>query len=397
MSFFSDRNCYLKDYNLSFFDRILSFNYIYLLFIILVVLMGIGVLYSVDKAHFFPYLENGVQVYPYSFRQSLRFCVSLSFLVVIALTNLRFWMRYAYVIYAIALVLLGAVAVIGHTGMGAQRWLNLGVFMLQPSEVMKIALILALARYFHGASLEEIRSVRFVIPPIFLMGAPVLLILGQPDLGTAMMLVFVTGAVFYLVGVQIWKFIVLISGVLLSFPVIWSFLHEYQKKRILTFLNPENDPTGAGYHITQSKITLGSGGVFGKGFLQGTQSHLNFIPEKQTDFILTVLCEEFGLIGALVLCVLYGIIVAYGFVIAHRSKNFFGQILAVGLTVNFALYAFINMGMVMGLMPVVGVPLPLMSYGGTAMLTLLIGFGLIENVHINQEMVIGRRGSIDDE
>lgn len=391
MSFFKDRNCYLKDYNLPLTEKILRFNYIYLFFICLVVLMGIGILYSVGDARDYP------KFYPRAFNQSIRFCMSLGILYLIAMTNLRLWMKYAYFIYGGVLVLLIAVSVIGHVGMGAQRWLNLGIFMLQPSELMKIALILALARYFHGAGLEEIRSLKFIIPPALMMVIPVLFILEQPDLGTGMMLVFATGAIFYLVGVQIRKFVVLISASLLSFPLIWSCLHEYQKKRVLTFLNPESDPTGAGYHITQSKITLGSGGVFGKGFLKGTQSHLNFIPEKHTDFILTVLSEEFGLLGALVLCILYGIIIGFGFFIAHRCTSFFGKILAVGLTVNFALYVFINMAMVMGLMPVVGVPLPLMSYGGTAMMTLFVGFGLIECVDINREMVIGRRGSIDDE
>ncbi len=387
MSFFKDRNCYLKDYNLSLTDKVLGFNYLYLLFICLVVVMGIGVLYSVGGGHFNPWAS----------KQLFRFIVSLGVLYVIALSNLRFWMKYAYVIYAIGLILLVAVSVVGHVGMGAQRWLNLGFFNLQPSEIMKIALVLALARYFHGASLEEVRSLKFMIPPVLMMIIPVAFILEQPDLGTALMLVFAAGGIFYLMGVQIWKFVVLISAAALSMPLIWSFLHEYQKKRVLTFLNPESDPLGSGYHIAQSKITLGSGGVFGKGFLQGTQSRLNFIPEKQTDFILTVLSEEFGLIGALVLCLLYAAIIAYGFIIAHRCNNFFGKILALGLTINFALYVFINMSMVMGLMPVVGVPLPLMSYGGTAMLTLFIGFGLVECVFINREMVIGRRGSIDDE
>ena len=368
-------------------EKILRCNYLYLVFACLVVMMSITVLYSIAGGSF----------YPWAFKQTFRFVVSLMTLYLIAMINLRLFMKYAYVIYGISLCLLIAVSLFGHVVMGAQRWLNLGFFMLQPSEVMKIALILALARYFHGAGLEEIRTIRFIIPPLLMMAVPVLFILKQPDLGTALMLVFATGAVFYLVGVQIWKFIVLISVTLLSFPLIWSFLHDYQKKRVLTFLNPESDPTGAGYHITQSKITLGSGGVLGKGFLQGTQSRLSFIPEKQTDFILTVLCEEFGLIGALVLCILYGIIIGFGFYIAHRCVSFFGKILAIGLTVNFALYVFINMAMVMGLMPVVGVPLPLMSYGGTAMLTLFIGFGMIESVHINRDMVIGRRGSIDDE
>ena len=283
MSFFKGRNCYLRNYNLSLGDKIFGFNYLYLLFICIVVGFGITVLYSVGNGHF----------YPWAFKQTARFLLSLIVLYGIALINLRLLMKYAYVVYGGALILLLGVSVFGHVGMGAQRWLNLGLFMLQPSEVMKIALVLALARYFHGATLQEIRTLKFIIPPIIMMVLPVLLILKQPDLGTAMMLVFVTGAIFYLVGVQIWKFLVLAATAILSFPLIWSVLHDYQKKRVLTFLNPESDPTGAGYHITQSKITLGSGGIFGKGFLQGTQSRLSFIPEKQTDFILTVLCEEF--------------------------------------------------------------------------------------------------------
>ena len=262
---------------------------------------------------------------------------------------------------------------------------------------MKIALVLALARYFHGTSLEEVRSIKYMIPPLLIVLVPVALILEQPDLGTALMLVFAGIGLFFLVGVQIWKFILLGTAGLISIPVLFHFLHDYQKQRVLTFLNPESDPMGAGYHILQSKITLGSGGFFGKGFLQGTQSHLNFLPEKQTDFIFTVLGEEFGLMGSLFLFLIYMIIIGYGFVIAARSSNFFGKLLAMGLTINFALYVFINTGMVMGLLPVVGVPLPLVSYGGTAMLTLFFAFGLIQCVNINQEMVIGRRGSIDDE
>lgn len=387
MSFFKDRNCYLKDYNLSLYDKVLGFNYFYLLSICLVVFMGIGVLYSV----------GGGQFSPWASKQFIRFVFSFFILYIIAMTNLRLWMKYAYIIYAVSLGLLIAVSVFGHIGMGAQRWLNFGLFNLQPSEVMKIALVLALARYFHGADPGEIKTIKFIIPPILMMAVPVLFILKQPDLGTALMLVFATGGILFLVGVQIWKFVVLILGTVLSLPLLWSLLHDYQKKRVLTFLNPESDPLGSGYHITQSKITLGSGGLFGKGFLQGTQSRLNFIPEKQTDFILTVLSEEFGLMGSLVLLLLYTVIIGYGFVIAHKCNNFFGKILVLGLTINFALYVFINMFMVMGLMPVVGVPLPLMSYGGTAMMTLCIGFGLIECVYINREMVIGRRGSIDDE
>lgn len=387
MSFFKDRNCYLKDYNLPFWEKIKRFNYGYLFFITLVVMMGIGILYSVAHGSFSPWAS----------KQLLRFLMSLVFLWLVALTNLRLWMKYAYVIYGIGLALLVGVSVFGHVGMGAQRWLDLGLFHLQPSEVMKIALVLALARYFHGASLEEVRSWRFMVPPLLMITAPVALILEQPDLGTALMLVFAGVGIFFLVGVQIWKFLTAGVLVLISLPIIWSCLHSYQKQRVLTFLNPESDPLGAGYHIAQSKITLGSGGLWGKGFMQGTQSRLNFIPEKQTDFIFTVLAEEFGLIGAFALFFLYMVIIGYGFVIALKCNNFFGKLLAMGLTINFSLYVFMNMAMVMGLMPVVGIPLPLMSYGGTAMMTLCIAFGLIECVHINQEMVIGRRGSIDDE
>lgn len=387
MSFFKDRNCYLKNYNLSLMDKIRLFSWPFLALICLVVFIGLMLLYSAGNGNWDPWAS----------KQFLRFLMSLGILFFISLTNLRLWMKYAYVIYAMALILLVGVEFFGHVGMGAQRWLNLGFVKVQPSEVMKIALVLALARYFHGASLDEVRSIRFMIPPLMLMGMPVALILLQPDLGTALMLVFASVALFFLVGVQIWKFIVVGVGALISIPVLWMCLHDYQKQRVLTFLNPESDPRGAGYHIMQSKITLGSGGVFGKGFMEGTQSRLNFLPEKQTDFIFTVLSEEFGLIGSLFLLFLYGVIIAYGFIIGLRCNNFFGKLLAFGLTINFALYVFINMGMVMGLMPVVGVPLPLVSYGGTAMLTLFFGFGLIECVNINREMVIGRRGSIDDE
>ncbi|MGN1063228.1 MAG: rod shape-determining protein RodA [Alphaproteobacteria bacterium] len=387
MSFFKDRNCYLKNYNLSLKDKIGLFSWSYLILICLVVMTGVALLYSAGNGHWNPWAS----------KQFVRFLMSIGVLFFIALTNLRLWMKYAYWIYGIALVLLVGVEVAGTVGMGAQRWLNLGFFQLQPSEVMKIALVLALARYFHGASLEEVRSIRFMIPPVLMMGMPVALILLQPDLGTALMLVFVSVALFFLVGVQIWKFVLIGVACAAAVPVFWMFLHDYQKQRVLTFLNPESDPLGAGYHIMQSKITLGSGGIFGKGFMEGTQSRLNFLPEKQTDFIFTVLSEEFGLVGSIGLLLLYTVIIAYGFIIALRCNNFFGKLLALGLTINFALYVFINMGMVMGLMPVVGVPLPLVSYGGTAMLTLFFGFGLIECVNINREMVIGRRGSIDDE
>jgi len=387
MSFFKDRNCYMKNYNLSLKEKIMGFNWQLLFFICLVVGISLGVLYS----------AGGGRWNVWASKQCMHFFISLFILFVVAMFNLRFFMRYAYWIYGASLAMLVGVKLFGRVIMGAQRWLDFGFMQVQPSECMKIALILALAKYFHGASLDDVRSVKFIIPPILMVLVPVALILKQPDLGTAMMLVLVAVAIFFIVGVQIWKFILVLAVGACTMPIVWAFLHDYQKKRILTFLNPERDPLGDGYHIMQSKITLGSGGFFGKGFMQGTQSQLSFIPEKQTDFIFTVLAEEFGLMGSLFLYALYMIIIGYGIMIGLKCTSFFGKVLALGLTVNFSLYVFINMGMVMGLMPVVGVPLPLMSSGGTAMLTLFIGFGLIECVGINKEMVIGRLGSIDDE
>ena len=288
-------------------------------------------------------------------------------------------------------MLLAAVEAFGTVGMGAQRWIDLKVVQLQPSEVMKIALVMALARYFHGTSLEDIGRPTVLIIPLLMVAAPVLLILRQPDLGTAVMLVAGAVALFYLAGVRIWKFLLVFGAALAALPFAWSMLHTYQKNRIMTFLDPERDPLGSGYHIMQSKIAIGSGGVSGKGFMNGTQSHLNFLPEKQTDFIFTMLAEEFGLIGGLILLALYGLVMIYGLVIALRARSQFGRLLAMGVTATFSPYVFINVAMVLGMIPVVGVPLPLISYGGTAMLTVMIGFGLLMNVHIHRDTRIGRR------
>src|SRR5690349_8241880 len=217
----------------------------------------------------------------------------------------------------------------------------------------------------------------------------------QPDLGTAMMLVLAGGAMFFLAGVRWWKFAIVIAGAAGAAPIAWRFLRDYQKNRILNFVNPENDPLGAGYHSLQSKIAIGSGGIFGKGFLMGSQAHLNFLPEKQTDFIFTMLGEEFGLAGGLALLGLYTLVFVYGFAIAFRSRNHFGRLLALGITVNFFFYVFINTAMVMGLIPVVGVPLPLISYGGTAMLTVMFGFGLLMSVYVHRDVRISRYGEDD--
>jgi rod shape determining protein RodA len=333
---------------------------------------------------------------PWALRQMLRFGVGLVILLAIAMVDVRFWLKSAYRIYGAVFFLLVYVEIAGEIGMGAQRWIDLKFFQLQPSEMMKIALVLALARYFHQLSVDSVARPLSLVPPILMVLAPTGLVLVQPDLGTAGMLLLVGSAMFFVAGVRMWKFMLVGLAGIAAVPVAWNFLHDYQKARIFTFLNPESDPLGTGYHILQSQIAFGSGGMLGKGFLEGTQSHLNFLPERQTDFIFTMLAEEFGMIGALILLGLYALIFVYGYAIAFSSRHHFGRMLAIGLTANLFLYVFINMAMVMGLIPVVGVPLPLISYGGTAMLTVLAGFGLMMSVYIHRDLKIGQRGFTDE-
>jgi rod shape determining protein RodA len=368
-------------------QKLWHFSWFFLLLICLIAGVGFGMLYSA---------ANGAWD-PWASRQAMRFGIGVVLLLGIALTDIRIWMRYAYVLYFLVLSLLIGVEIMGVIGMGAQRWINLGFIQLQPSEVMKITLVLALARYFHGATLEEIGRPTFLIFPLILVAAPVVLVLRQPDLGTAIMLGMTAGVIFFLAGVRAWKFAVVGGCVLGALPIAWSMLHSYQKKRILTFLDPESDPLGAGYHIMQSKIALGSGGILGKGFMHGTQSHLNFLPEKQTDFIFTMLAEEFGMTGGLILLGLYILVLAFGFAIGLRVRNQFGRLVALGVTGTFFFYVFINIAMVMGLLPVVGVPLPLISYGGTAMLSIMIGFGFLMSAYVHRDLRISRHGAAEDD
>lgn len=367
-------------------ERFMHLSWCYIFLIFLVAGTGFVILYAAANGNWSQWAG----------RQFSRFWLGCAVALVVAMIDLRFWLKYAYLFYAAAVVMLFVVEFFGHDAMGAQRWLNLGIIRVQPSELMKIALILALARYFHGSSQQEITSISYMIIPSFMVLLPVVLVLKQPDLGTAVLMGAASVSLFFLVGVQMWKFAVLGGIGLISIPIGWRFLHDYQKERVFTFLDPERDPLGKGYHILQSKITLGSGGIFGKGFLQGTQSRLNFLPEKHTDFIFTVLAEEFGLVGSVALLLLYLSLIFYGYVIAFRSSSFFGRLLALGLTTNLFLYVFINIAMVMGLLPVVGVPLPMISYGGTVMLTLMFSFGLVECVNVNRDVQIGRRGAYDD-
>jgi rod shape determining protein RodA len=367
-------------------EKLWHVSWSFVLLIAIVCSIGFMTLYSA---------ANG-SMQPWAARQMMHFCAGVTVMLAVAIVDIRSWMRWSYVLYGIALVLLIAVQIKGSVLKGGQRWIDLGFIQLQPSEIMKITLVLALARYFHGASYQEVGRPWFLLPPVLMVLLPVGLVLKQPDLGTAMMLAFSAAALLFLAGVRIWKFAIVAAAAGAAAPVAWKFMRDYQKNRILTFLNPENDPLGTGYHILQSKIALGSGGVFGKGFMQGTQSHLNFLPEKQTDFIFTMLAEEWGMVGGVVLVGLYTLILVYGYALSMKSRNHFGRLVGLGLTTTFFLYVFINIAMVMGLVPVVGVPLPLISYGGTAMLTLLFGFGLIMSVYIHRDVHIGRRGASDD-
>jgi len=364
-------------------QRLLSLNWGMVLINCMIACIGFAMLYSVAGGDWDPWAS----------RQAARFAGALLLMLIIAVIDIRYWMAFAYPAWAIGLGLLLAVEVVGSTGMGGQRWLDIGFMRLQPSELMKIAVVMALARYFHGRNYDQSRSLRSLFVPAMLMLIPVALVYRQPDLGTALMIVMGGMAILFLAGLPAWLFIAAGVAVSAAIPIVWQFMRDYQKDRVLTFLNPEADPLGAGYQITQSKIALGSGGMTGKGFLEGTQSQLNFLPEMKTDFIFTVLAEEFGLIGASITLVLYGIVLGYGLLMGLGCRSQFGRLMAGGLSITLFLYVMINVAMVMGLMPVVGVPLPMISYGGSAMLTWMIAYGLILSVAIHRHVTLAPKGS----
>lgn len=384
MAFQSPNN--LSETRLSFIQRLWQLNWGLILLILVTALVGLITLYSI----------SGGTTETWVSRQLIRFCMGFSLMLAVALIDIRFWLRSAFVIYGVALLLLVAVEIVGVVGMGARRWVDVGPFQIQPSEIMKIALVLALARYFHGIAHEEIGRIHHLVVASLIVIIPVALVFRQPDLGTAVLLLIGAVLMFFLAGVRLWIFGTGLIAALAAIPIAWHYLHDYQRERILIFLDPERDPLGAGYHILQSKIALGSGGLFGKGFLQGTQSHLHFLPEMQTDFIFTMLAEEFGLIGGLALLGLYVFMLAYMIAIALRSRSQFGRLLGMGIAGTFFVYFFVNIAMVTGLVPVVGVPLPLVSYGGTAMVTILVGFGLIMNVYVHRDIRLARRAGMED-
>jgi len=336
------------------------------------------------------YSAAGGDIEPWAQRHLVRYLVGLLGIIILSVTNIRLFFKGAYIFYGASVMLLVFVEVAGETGMGAQRWIDLGLIRFQPSELMKISVIIVLARYFHIRSYHQIGNPLHLAIPAFLILLPVALVIKQPDLGTAVMIALSGLVIFFIAGVRIWKFILLFLGGIALVPIIWQSLLDYQKKRILTFLSPETDPLGAGYHLMQSKIALGSGGLYGKGFIQGSQSHLNFLPEIQTDFIFTMLAEEFGLLGGLVVLFLFFLISSYGLILSFFMVNKFARLLTIGMTTTLFFYVFINTGMVMGLLPIVGVPLPFISYGGSALLTSMTAIGLIISCHVHRDVIIGR-------
>ena len=337
------------------------------------------------------YSAAGGSPEPYAYRHILRFAFGLIGMLCVALVDIRFIARLSWLVYGVSVALLALVLRMGHVGKGAQRWIELGGLQLQPSELAKIGLVMALAAWFHRASWERMGNPLFLVPPAVMVLVPVGLILKEPNLGTAVITAIVGASVFLAAGVRWWKMALVAIPVPFVAQFAFSHMHDYQRARITTFLNPESDPLGAGYNIIQSKIALGSGGLWGKGFLQGTQGHLNFLPEKQTDFIFTMLAEEFGLVGGLALLALVAMIVLGGMAIALRCRHQYGRLLALGIATNFFMYAFVNIAMVMGVIPVGGVPLPLVSHGGSAMLTVMFGFGLLMSVHVHRDAEFGER------
>ena len=368
---------------MSFSEKLSRFSLVLFIPMCVVLLFSVIVLFS----------AGGGSWTPFALSQLLKIMFGMAIFFIVSFSNIKTWIKSAYFIYAIVLFLIILVTFIGDVGMGAQRWLSLGFINIQPSEFIKIALVLALARYFAWQNSIELSQFKNYLIPILMLLVPFVLICAQPDLGTGISLALITLGMFYIVGAN--KKWFLIGGILalLAAPVIWyGGMHDYQRNRIITFINPELDAKGSGYQINQAKIAFGSGGIVGKGYLSGTQSQQSFLPEKQTDFIFTMLGEEFGFLGAFMLLMIYTFIVIMLFWAAKTCRNRFGQLICFGFMLNFFIYYFINISMVLGILPTVGVPLPLMSFGGSSLISLLFGFGLCQNAHIHKDQQLSSRG-----
>lgn len=356
-------------------EKLRQLNPIVLLLVGFLSCVGIAMMYSAAGGSWSPWAE----------RQLVRFIIGALGMGLVALIPIHFWQRYAYVLYFMGLAMLFVVEAAGFIGMGAQRWVQVGSVNLQPSELMKLGVILALARYYHNAPPENVNRPLWLLFPLLIIGAPVALILHQPNLGTAV-IVGATGLGLIFVSGLSWKYILpaILAGAG-SIPVIWNLLHDYQRQRVLTFLDPAQDPLGAGYNIIQSTIAIGAGGIVGKGYVQGSQGQLDFLPEKHTDFIFTMIAEEFGFLGAFLVLAAYFGLVVMALAIANRARSHFASCLAVGVATILFLHVGINTAMVMGMVPVVGLPLPFISYGGSMQITMLAGIGLLLNAYMHRD------------
>ena len=372
-----ERNYFHKS-NLSFKDKIFSLDFQLIFLILLLGIISFFAMYSTERGSFDYYTKNHIY----------RFCTFFILFIFISFVNVQLWHKSAYLFYFIILILLMGVGFFGVTASGSTRWINLFFINLQPSELMKIALIVFLARYYNRIPSRDVNRFKFLIQPFFALFIPFALVIVQPDLGTAILILTGGLAVMWLAGLRIKYFFYSFFAFICLAPVVIAFLKPYQKLRILSFLNPERDPLGAGYQLIQSKIAIGSGGLSGKGFLKGSQSYLDYLPEKHTDFIFTLFSEEFGFFGSLFLLIIYALIIRRIVMIGNQSKNNFSKLYCYGFASAFFIYVAVNMSMVLGLVPIVGAPLPIMSYGGSAMLAIMIGLGIVMSCKIYSQTAI---------
>jgi len=352
--------------SLNFKDKLLSIDYVLVVSILILGIVSMFAMYSTDGGEFKYHTQSHI----------LRFFVFFFMFLTLSFVSIRFWHSTSFLIYFIFFILLLGVKYFGLTSSGSQRWLNFYFMNLQPSELMKIGLILFLAKYYHRISIENINKLKFLFTPIVAIVAPVLLVITQPDLGTSLLIAAGGIVIAWLAGVRLKFFAYALLIFISLLPIAISFLKPYQKSRILTFLNPDRDPLGAGYQIIQSKIAIGSGGLFGKGFLNGSQSYLEYLPEKHTDFIFTLFSEEFGFFGSVFILLLYALIISRLVRIGNITRSNFGKLYCYSFATAFFIYVTVNMGMVLGLLPIVGAPLPIMSYGGSSMMAIMLGLGV---------------------
>jgi len=369
----------LNSTSYSFFDKLKAVDYFLIIIVAIIGSISVVSIYSTESGNFSFYTKNHLT----------RFLVFFSMFLVLSFVRVSVWYRQAYIFYILGILLLLLVIFFGISASGSKRWINFFIMNLQPSELMKIAIIVCFARYYHRIQSSDIQSYKYLLQPIILLLIPCYLVITQPDLGTAILIAGSGLAIIWLAGLNLKYFVYSGLILLVSLPFVISFLKPYQKSRILTFFNPDRDPLGAGYQIIQSKIAIGSGGFLGKGFLQGTQSYLEFLPEKHTDFIFTLFSEEFGFVGSMVLILLYALLIYRIIRIGFSSRSFFAKLYCFGFASGLFLYIFVNIAMVLGLLPIVGAPLPIMSYGGSSMLSIMLGLSIVMSCKIYSRDPIG--------